>query len=62
MHTLFAVFQAVSSSNDGLTWSELVANIPLDPFTVFTLVLLAGGVGGILWIGRSRTPPTKSTP
>lgn len=51
--------QAVSSSTDGLTWAELVANLPHDPFTVFTVLLMVAMLIGLF---RATRPVKPSLP
>lgn len=58
MHTyaLLAALQAASSSDDGLTLAEVLSNIPRDPASIFTYLLLVVTFGGIFWVGRRRKP------
>lgn len=55
-HAFFAAVQALTSPEDGLTFSEVVANVPHDPVSIFTYLLLIVTYGGIFWIGRHRRP------
>jgi hypothetical protein len=62
MHTLFTAVQAVHTDNDGLTVAEVIANVPLDPASIFTYALLIITFGAIFWVGRPRraAPPESS--
>jgi hypothetical protein len=62
MHALFTAVQAVQTDNDGLTVAEVIANVPHDPASIFTYLLLIVAFGGILWVGRPRkaVPPESS--
>lgn len=59
MHTLMAAAQAARPVEDGLTFGEMIANLPHDPASIFVFVLLIVTFGTILWIGRGskNTPP-----
>lgn len=57
MNALLAVVQS-SSDSDGLSFAEILSNLPRDPASIFALLLLAGAVGAILWVGRPRRPRT----
>ena len=53
MHALLMAAQA-ASGDDGLTFAEVVANVPHDPAAVFTYILLVVTFGSIFWVGRPR--------
>ena len=44
----------LQASDEGLTFGDLIAAIPTDPASVFTLLLLLGSVALVLWYGRPR--------
>ena len=62
MHALLAALQAAHAGEDGLTFSEVIANIPHDAATIFVYVLLLVTFGTIFWVGRPRKgpPPWRS--
>lgn len=41
-----------STSDDGLTLAEMLSALPTDPASVFTILLLLGSVGAVLWFGN----------
>lgn len=41
-------------ADDGLTFREVLANIPTDPASVFVYLLLAVSLGVIAWSNRPR--------
>jgi hypothetical protein len=51
MSTYFSLAAPAQSSGDGLTIGEIVSSIPVDPASLFTLLLLVGCVGAVLWFG-----------
>ncbi len=48
MHAMLAVF---AQANDGLSLHKIVASLPRDPASLFTLLLLGGVFGWVLWTG-----------
>ena len=50
--TLAALAQ--SSADDGLSLRDVVAALPTDPASLFTLVLLVVSVALVIWFGRSK--------
>lgn len=56
MQALLTVIQAVHTGDDGLTFAEVIANLPRDPASIFACVLLIVAVGAILRAGRPRRP------
>ena len=49
-----ALLAVQSSTDDGLTFHEVVDQIPTDPVTIFTLLLVFGSVTLVLWAGRNK--------
>ena len=49
-----ALLAVQSSTDDGLTFQEVVEQIPTDPATLFTLLLLLGSVTLVVWSGRNK--------
>ena len=47
-----ALLQA--TADDGLTFSDMLAAVPTDPASIFTILLLVGSVGLVLWFGRPK--------
>jgi hypothetical protein len=45
---------APQSTDDGLTFHEILSGIPTDPASIVTLVLLLGAGVIVLWTGRPR--------
>lgn len=43
----------MSATEDGLTLREVVADLPSDPASLFTIALFLGAVIFVLWSGRS---------
>ena len=43
-----------STVDDGLTFREILSDIPADPASIFTLVFLFGSVALVLWFGGPR--------
>lgn len=56
MHSLsiFALLQA--TSEDGLTFGEVLSNIPHDAAAIVVYVLVGFSVGLVVWSGRRRGP------
>ncbi len=55
MYTHASLILAVQSgSDDGLTFSEMIEQIPTDPATIFTVLLLAGCAALVVWTGRGK--------
>lgn len=46
--TMGALFQ----SEEGLTLAEVLDEIPTDPASVFTILLLFGSLGAVFWFGK----------
>ena len=51
---LAAAAQGLSSVDEGLTFTEVLSNLPRDPASIFTFVLLLVTFSGIFWVGRPR--------
>jgi len=51
--SLVSVAQVPSSAStdDGLTLAEIIQSLPVDPGSLFALLLLAAFVGGVVWFG-----------
>jgi hypothetical protein len=51
--SLVSVAQVPSSAStdDGLTLAEIIQSLPVDPGSLFALLLLAVFVGGVVWFG-----------
>ena len=63
MHALILMSAAQVASDDGLTFGEMLADIPHDTASLFVYVLLAVSIGAVVWAGRRRgprVPPTSS--
>jgi hypothetical protein len=43
-----------STTDDGLTFGEILSGLPTDPASIFTLILLFGSIGLVIWYGGSR--------
>ncbi len=43
-----------SSRNDGLTFGEILADLPADPASIFVIALFLGSITLVLWAGRPR--------
>lgn len=43
-----------STADEGLTLSEVLDSIPTDPASIFTILLLVGSVGLVVWFGRPK--------
>lgn len=41
-----------STADDGLTLAEMLSDLPTDPASVFTILLLVGSLGAVLWFGN----------
>lgn len=53
MYSLLSLCVLVQSTADeGLTFDEILSDIPTDPASVFTILLLVGSVGAVLWFGN----------
>lgn len=57
-HAAFALssFQGVTAASDGLTLSEVVANLPRDPASIFVMLLVLASLIAIVWFGGSHGP------
>ncbi len=63
MITYQAIVPAVlDTSDDGLTWAELAADLPTDPASVFTLALLVFCMTLVIWAGRNKPGGGGSVP
>ncbi|TVP43602.1 MAG: hypothetical protein EA350_13375 [Gemmatimonadales bacterium] len=40
-----------AGTDDGLTLAEILQSLPVDPGSIFALLLLAAFVGGVVWFG-----------
>ena len=50
-------------SDDGLTFREILADLPVDPASIFALLLVIGFGGAIVYFGtRPGSPPSTSGP
>ena len=47
-----AVAQAASSDDDGLTWREILADLPHDPASIAVLLFVIASVALVIWAGR----------
>ena len=45
---------AAQAADDGLSFGEILADLPTDPASIFTLALLIGSLALVLWFGRPR--------
>lgn len=45
---------AQSTSDDGLTIAEIIADLPTDPASIFVVLLLMASGALVLWAGRPR--------
>ena len=57
MFTSFSAISAVlqaSASDDGLTFAEVVADLPTDPASIFTITFLFVSVALVMWAGRPK--------
>ncbi|HUF76355.1 MAG TPA: hypothetical protein VMM35_08755, partial [Longimicrobiales bacterium] len=45
---------AQTGPDGGLTFGEVLGAIPTDPASIFTVLLLVGSVGLVLWFGRPK--------
>ena len=52
-HLLLAVL-AQSAGDDGVTFHDILSNVPTDGATIFTLLLLIGSIGLAAWFGVPR--------
>jgi hypothetical protein len=52
MSVSYAFALLLQSSEDGLTWQEIVDSIPTDPASVFAIVLVLACVSLVVWFGR----------
>ena len=51
MSTYLSLAALAQSSGDGLTIGEIISGIPVDPASLFTILLLLGSLGAVLWFG-----------
>lgn len=51
MHTYLSLAALAQAPGDGLTIGEIVSDIPVDPASLFAILLLLGSVGAVLWFG-----------
>lgn len=49
---IIAVAQAVSSDDDGLTWREVLTDLPHDPASIAVFLLVIVSVALVIWAGR----------
>ncbi|CAN5653411.1 hypothetical protein BH23GEM11_BH23GEM11_21460 [soil metagenome] len=40
-----------TGTDDGLTLAEIIQSLPVDPGSLFALLLLVAFVGGVVWFG-----------
>lgn len=52
--TIFALVQG--TQDDGLTFGEVLANIPHDAAAIVVYVLVGVSIGLVIWSGRRGTP------
>jgi hypothetical protein len=45
---------AQTTPDEGLTFSEVLSELPTDPASIFTILLLAGSFALVLWFGRPK--------
>ena len=43
-----------STAEEGLTFSEVLDTLPTDPASIFTILLLVGSLGLVIWFGRPK--------
>lgn len=48
------IFASLQVADEGLTFREVLANIPTDPASVFVYLLVAVSLGVIAWSNRPR--------
>jgi hypothetical protein len=53
---------SASSDDDGLTFAQILQDIPVDPASILSYLLLAGFVGGVLWFGTRGGGSGKAGP
>lgn len=52
MYVLHALAAAVqSTADDGLSFGDILDSVPTDPASIFTLLLLVGCFGAVVWFG-----------
>ncbi len=54
MLTLVSLVAAAQSVDGGLTFREVVADLPTDPASVFVVLLLLGCTALVVWSGRGK--------
>jgi hypothetical protein len=52
MSTYLSLAALAQSSGDGITIGEIISDIPVDPASLFTILLLLGSLGAVLWFGN----------
>jgi len=45
---------AQTTPDEGLTFSAILSELPTDPATIFTILLLVGSIALVLWFGRPK--------
>jgi hypothetical protein len=50
------------STDDGLTFAEMLQSIPVDPASIVSYLLLAGFLGGVVWFGTRSGGSGKAGP
>ena len=51
MSTYSSLAALAQSSGDGITIGEIISDLPVDPASLFTILLLLGSLGAVLWFG-----------
>jgi hypothetical protein len=45
---------AQTTPDEGLTFTEILSDLPTDPASIITILLLLGSVALVLWFGRPK--------
>lgn len=56
IHAVSAAYAAAAqtATEEGLTFSEIVSDLPTDPASITTILLFLGSVGLVIWFGRPK--------
>ena len=52
--TALAAPAAAQAADEGLSFGEILSDLPTDPASIFTVLLLVGSLLLVLWFGRPK--------
>lgn len=54
MNILSSLAAAVQAPNGGFSFRKVLSELPTDPASLFTILLMLGSIGLVVWFGRPK--------